>query len=180
MKNRLIRMTFLTSIFALMLITLYSPLSQITIAAYSVTIMHLFVLIGIYVFDDWKESLALGLFFGIISMMYAFQFPLPQKLPFQNPLISILPRVLFSMSAFGLLQIFKRFKSPINIILWASLATVLHTFFVLAAVSMFKSAIPLIAIQSIVIFNMIPEVALAGFVVPLVGIELKKHINRDK
>lgn len=177
MKKKLGRMTFLTSIFALMVITLYSPISQITVSAFSITIMHLFVLIGIYIFDDWKESLALGIFFGLISMIYAFQFPLPQKVPFQNPLISIVPRVLFAMSAYGLLQVFKRFKAPLNMILWAVISTVIHTFFVLTAVSLFKSAIPIAAIQVIVIFNMLPEVIIAGVTVPFVGKEVKKYVK---
>lgn len=178
MKKRLTRMTFLTAIFALMLITLYSPISQITFSTVTVTFMHIFVLIGIYIFDDWKESLFLGLFFGLISMIYAFQFPTLTRIPFQNPLISIAPRVLFAMSAYGSLQLIKRLNNKLFVILWASVSTVIHTFFVLVALNIFSERMSFVLIQSIVTLNMFPEVVLAGFVVPLVAIEVKKFIQK--
>lgn len=178
MNKRLTRMTFLTSIFALMLITLYSPVSQITVSFFTVTVMHIFVLIGIYIFDDWKEALMLGAFFGIISMMYAYQFPTPTRVSFQNPIISVLPRILFSMSAYGLLQVFKRGQNHrILMMIWASISTVIHTFFVLSAISLANAPLPLSVIQSIVALNMFPEVLLAAFVVPIVSIEVKKFIE---
>lgn len=179
MKKKLTRMTFLTTIFALMLITLYSPISQITFSTFTVTFMHIFVLIGIYVFDDWKESLFLGLFFGIISMMYAFQFPTPTRIPFQNPLISVVPRVLFAMIAYGILQGIKRFNNRWLVIVWASISTVIHTTLVLVALSIFAQPIALPVLQAIITFNMLPEVVLAGFVVPLVAIEVKKFIQKQ-
>lgn len=179
MKKKLTRMTFLTTIFALMLITLYSPISQVTFSTFTVTFMHLFVLIGIYVFDDWKEALLLGLFFGLISMMYAFQFPTPTRIPFQNPLISVIPRVLFSLSGYGILQIIKKYNSRIAVIVWASLSTILHTCFVLIALSMFSQPIAIPVLQAIITFNMLPEVVMAGFVVSLVAIEVKKFIQKQ-
>lgn len=178
MQKRLTRMTFLTSIFALMLITLYSPISQITVSVFTITFMHIFVLIGIYIFDDWKESLALGAFFGIISMMYAYQFPVITRIPFQNPLVSIVPRILFSMTAYGLLQLFKRFDKRVLIAVWAGFSTILHTFFVVTAVSIFLEPRPLAVIQSIIVFNMLPELLLAAFVVSFVAVEVKKYIQK--
>lgn len=178
MKKRLTRMTFLAAIFALMLITVYSPISQITVSAFTITFMHIFVLIGIYIFDDWKEALALGTFFGIISMMYAFQFPVPTRLPFQNPLISVIPRILFALSGYGLLQIFKQFEKRILVAAWAAIATVLHTFFVLTSIGLFYKSMSFPVIQSIITFNMLPEAILAGFVVSFVAVEVKKFIYK--
>lgn len=179
MKKRLTRMTFLTTIFALMLITLYSPISQITFSGVTITVMHIFVLIGIYFFDDWKEALLLGTFFGLISMMYAFQFPIATRVAFQNPLVSVLPRILFAMSAYGLYQLLKQFKMRMIVGIWAILSTIGHTFFVLSALMLTKGTpIPLPVLQGILTLNMIPEAILAGFVVSIVGFEVKKFIYK--
>jgi uncharacterized membrane protein len=68
----------------------------------SITIVHIPVLIGIMMLS-LKQSLVLGVTFGmgswIASLMYAAS---PVDLAFQNPLISILPRVLFALVAWGI------------------------------------------------------------------------------
>lgn len=177
-NNKITRMTFLTAIFALMVIMQYSPLAQISISYVTITFLHLFVLIGIYVFDDWKESLALGFFFGILSLILAFQFPVGPRLPFQNPFISVLPRVMFAMIAFGMLQLIKSKKNIIMIGMWAGISTIFHTTFVLSALALFNSPIRLAVLQGIILLNALPEVILAVFIVPIVGIEIKKYLNK--
>lgn len=179
MNKRLTRMTFLTAIFALMAIVLYSPISQITVSIFTITFLHLFVLIGIYLFDDWKEALALGLFFGLLSFTFAYQFPSAGRAPFQNPMISILPRILFGIISYGLFSIIKSMdknKNHIYVGVWAAVSTVIHTALVLTAMSMFNTPIPFNVLGAIIVANMFPEVALAFFVVPFVALEVKKYI----
>ncbi|MFK5883925.1 MAG: ECF transporter S component [Candidatus Izemoplasma sp.] len=70
-------------------------LGFIEIGIVSITIIHIPVLIG-GIFGGKRVSLALGLAFGLSSLMIAFLRPtLPASFVFQNPLVSVLPRVLF-------------------------------------------------------------------------------------
>ncbi len=70
-------------------------LGYIQIGVVSMTILHIPVLIG-GVFGGKRVSIALGLAFGVSSMMIAFIRPVvPADFIFQNPLVSVLPRILF-------------------------------------------------------------------------------------
>jgi uncharacterized membrane protein len=81
----------------------------------SIALVIIPVLIGISILPFWY-ALFIGVFFGgfslIASLLYAVS---PADLAFQNPLISILPRVLFALIAFLIIKGFKFISDKINV-----------------------------------------------------------------
>lgn len=95
----------LTSVFAAIIFVmgLIPQIGYITIApTISLTLVHIPTLIGIFILKP-KYGWTLGLFFGLSSLIAAFIYATQgTDLAFQNPLISVLPRVLFAFAAFGI------------------------------------------------------------------------------
>jgi uncharacterized membrane protein len=98
----------LTSIFAaIILIMSFVPfLGFITIGPVSMTLVHIPVLIGVFLLPK-RYSWLLGLFFGLGSFIRAFANTGVMDPAFQNPLTSVLPRVLFAVAAAWLFELFK-------------------------------------------------------------------------
>ncbi|QWB95382.1 hypothetical protein KHQ89_05325 [Mycoplasmatota bacterium] len=98
----------LTSIFAaVILIMSFIPfLGFITIGPISMTLIHIPVLIGVFLLPK-RYSWVLGLFFGLGSFIRAFANTGVMDPAFQNPLTSILPRILFAIAAAWLFELFK-------------------------------------------------------------------------
>jgi len=94
--KRVIEITTIGIFTALIFVMALVPwLGYIQIGVVSMTILHIPVLIG-GVFGGKRVSIALGLAFGLSSMMIAFLRPVvPADFIFQNPLVSVLPRILF-------------------------------------------------------------------------------------
>jgi uncharacterized membrane protein len=63
---------------------------------FAITLLHIPVLVGIMVLKP-KYAVALALAFGIVSLSMAFVTPTAGNIVFQNPLFSIVPRVLFGI-----------------------------------------------------------------------------------
>ena len=96
-----------------LVLTLVPNLGYIPVGIASITIVHIPILIGIFVLPFYY-GLALGLTFGLSSLLRAF---MPGSLfdpLFQNPLISVLPRVLFAAAAFGLFHLIKAFAKTFD------------------------------------------------------------------
>lgn len=116
-KEKILNMS-LFAIFAsfIFVMGLVPNLGYITIipGVASVTIVHIPVLIGI-MFLPLGYALGLGLIFGLTSFMASFLYAKTVfDFAFQNPLISVLPRVLFALAAYyiyhGLKTLFKKLK----------------------------------------------------------------------
>lgn len=101
-RNRQVYEMTLTAIIGaiILLLSLVPQIGFIRILpGVSVTIVHIPVIIGIF-FLSFRYSLALGFFFGLGSFLAALIYAsTPFDLAFINPLISILPRVLFAGAA---------------------------------------------------------------------------------
>ena len=125
MRNKKVfDMVIMSSFIALILIlSLIPSIGYIHIGVTSLTIIHIPVLVGL-VMLGLKQGLILGLTFGLSSMLVAFMRPSgPFDYAFQNPLVSVLPRVLFIFVAYLIMICFKK----INIIKngkWVILAIV--------------------------------------------------------
>lgn len=92
---------------ALMLVLSYTPLGFIPIGAISITIVHLPVLIGLMV-QGLPTGLFLGTLFGLISLVRSLT-PTGLLDPFfLNPLISVLPRLLIPLAAWGVYRLAQR------------------------------------------------------------------------
>lgn len=104
MKTKQRRQVFNLVIFAIfsaiiLLLSLVPYLGFITIGPVSITIVHIPVLIGVMIMPLGYAA-GLGAVFGLGSFIASFIYGSgPIDLAFQNPLVSILPRVLFAVVA---------------------------------------------------------------------------------
>ena len=74
----------------------------------AVTIIHIPVIIGAFILG-WRENLFLGAIFGLSSLLVAATRPTSAfDLAFINPLVSVLPRMLFGVSAHFIARGFKK------------------------------------------------------------------------
>lgn len=72
----------------------------------SVTLLHIPVLIGVFMMPK-KYGILLGLAFGVASFVRSFFPQGPLDYAFQNPLVSVLPRILFALAAAYLFDFLK-------------------------------------------------------------------------
>lgn len=101
----------------------------------SITIVHIPVLIGVMLLP-LGYSMMLGLMFGLSSWIASFMYAKTAfDYAFQNPLVSVVPRILFAVAAFfvvrGLIELSKRFKHG-NIITFI-LITIISSIFMFFA-----------------------------------------------
>jgi uncharacterized membrane protein len=152
---------------------------------FPITILHLPVLIGAALLNV-RSSVIFGLTFGVMSWMVSLTSPLvgPTDLIFNNPLISIFPRILFGFSAGILFLFIKKINGNFVYLAYgicSLVASILHTVFVLTMIWIFESA-NLIATFSnlfqfiwiIIIANGIIEAAIAAILVPIFVVALKQ------
>lgn len=64
----------------------------------NMTTLHIPVIIGA-VFLGWKYGALLGCVWGVTCVVKAFLTPGPGNVPFQNPMISVLPRIIVGIVA---------------------------------------------------------------------------------
>ena len=94
-KKKILSITIDAIFLAIILLMTYTQIGFIPLGPISVTIIHIPVLIGAYLFG-WKKGLLYGIFFGCVSLFKAIESPMSILDPFfQNPFISVLPRALF-------------------------------------------------------------------------------------
>jgi uncharacterized membrane protein len=152
---------------------------------FPITILHIPVLIGAALLNV-RSSVIFGLTFGVMSWMVSLTSPLvgPTDLIFNNPLISIFPRILFGFSAGILFLLIKKINGNFVYLAYgicSLVASILHTVFVLTMIWIFESA-NLIATFSnlfqfiwiIIIANGIIEAAIAAILVPIFVVALKQ------
>lgn len=128
----------LTMLSAIMIILASVPqLGYITVFGFTITIVHIPVLIGAVLFGK-KEGLILGLVFGLSSMIKAILAPQsPFDLLFINPLVSVLPRAIFGYIVGLLKELFDKItKSSVSVILSSFISTFIHGVLVLTMLSL--------------------------------------------
>jgi uncharacterized membrane protein len=153
----------------------------------SLTLMHLPVLLGASLLS-WRSATLFGFAFGMVSLLVVLTNPSasPTDLIFVNPLISVLPRVLFGLIA-GLLaslmhRISRRYQY-VYLVAFAFVATLIHTVLVLTMIWIFEGSnlIEFFNIESLWIFiwivfgtNGFLEALLAAFVIPALTFTLSR------
>jgi uncharacterized membrane protein len=150
-----------------------------------ITILHIPVLVGAALLN-LRSSVIFGLTFGIMSWIVSLTSPLvgPTALFFNNPLISIFPRILFGLSTGILFLLIKKMNQKfiyIGYALSSLIATLLHTVFVLTMIWVFESANLITIFNNLFQFilviigtNGIIEAALAAVLVPVLVLALKQ------
>ena len=135
MTNKRTKEIALTGVFgAIILVMALVPwLGYIQLGVVALTIIHIPVLIG-GAAGGKRVSIYLGLIFGLSSLMIALLRPvLPSDFIFQNPLVSVLPRILFGYVAYLLYELFNK-KVGNNLVatmISFILSTIAHTIMVL-------------------------------------------------
>ena len=139
--KRVFEMTF-TAIFAGLIVVLavvpqIGYIQLFGIAA--ITIIHIPVLIG-GIFGGRKVAISLGLVFGLSSLFVALTRPAsPTDFVFQNPLVSVLPRILFGYVLYEVYVLFRKLINVkyLDITLSMIVSTFLHTLLVLVPFYLF-------------------------------------------
>lgn len=150
----------------------------------SFTIIHVVVLLGAMLFG-FKEGLLFGFIFGLCSLIKAATMPQAITDPlFVNPLISILPRMIFGGLSGLFFSLVKKTNKPLlTYVLFyvlCGLMTLFHSFLTLSVLYLFNMNSPyfsdgyLILISSVISINGIIEIVLAIVVTPNIALSLFK------
>lgn len=160
---------------ALMLVLSSTPIGYVLIGPIQVTTMHIPVVLGAII-GGVPYGFILGLAFGLNSMLRALQgLSGPLSFAFANPLISVVPRVLFGLIVGYLATVWRNKNVVIRYALPAVIGTVMHTLLVMGTLYLVYAArvaevrnITAEAVQamvlSTVVANGIPEAILAAVV----------------
>lgn len=143
MKKNQIRDLTLTSIFTaiIVLMTFIPQLGYILVGVTEMTLIHIPVLIGVFLLPK-RYAIFLGFMYGVTSMFKAIQVNAGLAVAFINPLVSILPRVLFVICAIfifiGLKYIIQKMKhGEVYVFGFIAIITVLGIFYGSNAISDF-------------------------------------------
>jgi len=160
----------------------------IQIGIISLTILHIPVLIAALLYGI-EGGIFIGLVFGVTSWFVAVtRGATPLDLLFVNPLVSVLPRVLFGAASGLLYRIVGKEGTWIKDATVAFIGSLIHSLLVLTYVFIFGLSIFYSGtnftegIQVYIAFilgaNVLPEALFAGFVCASVGKALKRILNR--
>ena len=105
-------------------------LGFIPIPPVKATIMHIPVIIGAII-EGPVVGAAIGLIFGIFSVIQAITQPTPLSFVFMNPIVSIVPRVIIGLTSYYAYELVKTNKSSIKVGIAAAVGTFTNTFLVL-------------------------------------------------
>ena len=141
-RQRLMMITTLGLMMAMIIMMTYIPnLGYITTGFFSITIVHIPVIIGA-ILTGPIGGLVLGTTWGLTSWHYATTLGTAEAAIFVNPLVSILPRILvgliISYSALGLKKLI-RFDFARNLVV-SILGALSNTVLVLSAIFLFASS----------------------------------------
>lgn len=138
------KLTLTGALSALVIVLGITKLGFITLgAATSITILHIPVIL-ICMLAGLPEGLFVGLVFGSLSLIQAAMSPTGALDPFfVNPLISVLPRMLIAVIAWGLwkaLNLIPHMPKTVAAGITGFITTVCHTLLVLGSLYIFKVA----------------------------------------
>ena len=160
-------------LFAIIVIMATVPqLGFVSLFGVPLTLLHLPVLLGAFWFP--KYAWTYGLVFGLSSWAVALVRPVtPVDLLFQNPLVSVAPRLVFGLLIPVVFQLISTFKlnKLVAMATTAFVMTMVHAVLVLSMVAVFGldllggSQVALGVIGGILLTNSVPEAILAVLVV---------------
>ena len=99
----------------------------------SITILHIPAILGA-VLEGPAVGAGIGAIFGLFSLLQATIAPNgPIDLAFRNPLVSVLPRILFPLATWGIYYLLSKWKKLPAVLVASVIGTVVHTALVLGA-----------------------------------------------
>lgn len=185
--KKILRMCIDAMFVALIVIFTFVPnLGFITIGPISFTTIHLIVLVGAFLFGIFEGSI-LGLAFGLCSLFKAMTMPAGvADYLFINPLISVLPRLIFGFLAGVLFQTIRnKVHNKVGFCVLSGvlsgLLTLFHTAMVIPLLYAFmpnEDITFFTVLSAIFTLNCVVEISLAVVLVPLISIPLLKSATR--
>ncbi|SHH47988.1 ECF transporter S component [Tepidibacter thalassicus] len=129
------RMTVIGMLGAISIVLGMTPLGFIPVGPTKATIMHIPVIIGALI-EGPLVGAAVGLIFGIFSLIQSITNPTPVSFVFWNPLVSIVPRILIGIVSYYAYKWIKcAFKSEtISVALTGAVGTLTNTIGVLSMI----------------------------------------------
>lgn len=172
--NQVQRIAIMGMLIALIVIMTFTNIGYILLVPFSMTTIHIPVIIGAAYFGR-KEGTLLGLVFGLSSFMFAVTHSgLPEAVLYLNPIISVLPRVLVGLVvgllADGLRKV--NLKPALKYILLAITGTLTNTVLVLSAIWIFYSALVEGILKTTIDLGEQFNFSLLAFVVPILSINV--------
>ncbi len=200
MKNRSRRIAVNAVFLALLII--FTLLMNIPIFLIATAVLPLIVLAASCQIEGWFTSIVMAISFGLLSFFSAFISPSPLAPIFQNPLISVLPRVfigVFGLAVFKLcifisskiesrgVRINKRIATLISSGLGAALMVIFNTALVLVMIwvlyggeSVAGTAITIEFITGLISVNFAIEIIGAGLITPPIVLAVNKFLAATK
>ena len=184
MKNNTTKTLALNGLLmAIILLMAFVPfIGFIQIGPIAITLAHIPVIVGAILFG-LKTGFILSLTFGISSMLVAItRGAIVADLAFINPMVSILPRLIFGLVIHFIYRFSSNIKSEnLRIGLTALLSTLIHSFVTLSALlislNLEGDAIVLQILKAFLVINVISEAVVATLVcIPVVRI-LRKGLK---
>lgn len=130
----------------------------------SLTLIHIPVIIGGIILGR-KKSWLLGTFFGLMSLVLSFLRPQgPVDKIFHNPLVSVLPRIIFGIVIFEIYNLLSKLikVKAVNVAITMVVSSLIHTLLVIVMLYLFGK-------DTLVSLKIVPE-NVAGNVIKVIGI----------
>jgi len=148
------------------------------ISGATITILHIPAIIGAILEGPFVGT-GIGAIFGLFSLLQANIAPItPIDIAFRNPLVSVLPRVLFPLATWGIYFLLSKWKKIPAVIVASVLGTLVHTVLVLGMLVLTNGSGILTGgdlsvnvwavVGAIFIANGLPEAAAAGVLSTLI------------
>lgn len=136
-KKKLVRLIMCALFSALIVVMTFTPyLGYITVGPIEITTLHIIVIFAAAVLGQGYGTIVGGVW-GITCIMRAFQFGI---IPFQNPMVSLVPRMLVGLVAGIVFYALSKTKcpKPVSLGITAFAGTLTNTVLVLSFLKLFK------------------------------------------
>lgn len=181
--RNLVYYAMITAIIILMSVVPF--LGFIQIPPIAITLVHIPVIIGAMLFG-WKAGILFGAVFGLSSLFVAITRGAATDLLFINPLVSVVPRVIFGALIYPIYRLFERIQASeaLSIGLTALVSSFIHSVLVLTAIfllllQMNTGEAPSAVFQTILAAVLSVNVTLEAVVSAVVAIPLVKAIRTN-
>lgn len=137
-SNKVFQMTVISMFLAILIIQTFVPvLGYIPLGAIDITIVHITVILAAILFGP-KTGLIIGTSWGLLSMIRSYVQPSITNVFFQNPVISVLPRLLVGLLSALLFSLVKeKLSERWAYSITALVGTLLNTVLVLGSIYLF-------------------------------------------
>lgn len=189
-SNKVFQMTVISMFLAILIIQTFVPvLGYIPLGAIDITIVHITVILAAILFGP-KTGIIIGTSWGLLSMIRSYVQPSITNVFFQNPVISVLPRLLVGLLSALLFSLVKeKLSERWAYSITALVGTLLNTVLVLGSIYLFAleaysnaTGIPesavLGALGTVVVTNGLIEALASMVILPLLAIPLAKVLKR--